>query len=98
MTTNSMKFSFLPTVIMTLRDVTPCSLVDSNIAKEPAVFSYLEDADSRFLQTKSVTCVSVPSCTLVTKAYSGRSIIVNNSCDNFTAAALTRRVDFLPNL
>jgi hypothetical protein len=34
---------------MALLDVTPCSLVDSNISKEPALFIYPEEAGSRFL-------------------------------------------------
>lgn len=48
--------------------------------------------------SKNCTCDSVPSCNLVTRAYSGLSIILNSSCDNFTAAARTSLVDFLPNL
>ena len=47
---------------------------------------------------KSDTCDSVPSCNLVTIAYSGRSIILNSSWESLTAAARTNRVDFLPNL
>jgi hypothetical protein len=54
MTIISMKFYILPAVninIMALLDVTPCSLADGNVSKEPAVFIHPEDADSRFLQT-----------------------------------------------
>uniref|UniRef100_A0A2M4C8C7 Putative secreted protein n=1 Tax=Anopheles marajoara TaxID=58244 RepID=A0A2M4C8C7_9DIPT len=43
------------------------------------------------------TCVSVPSWTRDMSACSGRSIMVNSSCESLIAAARTRRVDFLPN-
>jgi len=36
---------------MALLDVTPYSLVDGNVSKEPTVFICPEDAGSRFLQT-----------------------------------------------
>ena len=43
------------------------------------------------------TCVSVPYCTRLIRAHTGRWIILNSSCDNLIAAARTSRVDFLPN-